>query len=162
MSESLQPKVVYEPVSKLEAFYTGGAVRVTRDNKHIACACGDEVKVTRHTVAGPAMVLTGNCKSCLAHVSPLSWLLHPNRNWQQSPASCGSSMCDPVLRILQVLDVATGSVAKTLSGVSFSKLLAASTLQAKHHSSGPAVWAPAVVAAAAATGCHVHSHNARV
>jgi hypothetical protein len=44
-SEALQPKAVYEPVAKLEAFYTGGAVRVTRDNKHMACACGDEVKV---------------------------------------------------------------------------------------------------------------------
>lgn len=44
-SEQLQPKAVYEPVTKLEPFYTGGAVRVTRDHKHLACACGDEVKV---------------------------------------------------------------------------------------------------------------------
>lgn len=44
-AEALQPKTIYEPVTKLEAFYTGGAVRVTRDHKHIACACGDEVKV---------------------------------------------------------------------------------------------------------------------
>jgi U3 small nucleolar RNA-associated protein 13 len=44
-SEPLQPKAVYEPVTKLEAFYTGGAVRVTRDHKHLACACRDEVKV---------------------------------------------------------------------------------------------------------------------
>lgn len=47
MGDGLQPKSVYEPVAKLEAFYTGGAVRVTRDNKHLACACGDEVKVRR-------------------------------------------------------------------------------------------------------------------
>jgi len=45
MSTTLQPKAVYEPAIQLEAFYTGGAVRVTRDHKHIACACGDEVKV---------------------------------------------------------------------------------------------------------------------
>jgi hypothetical protein len=43
--EQLWPKAVYEPVTKLEPFYTGGAVRVTRDNQHLACACGDEVKV---------------------------------------------------------------------------------------------------------------------
>ena len=44
--DAVQPKAIYEPVAKLEAFYTGGAVRVTRDNKHLACACGDEVKVS--------------------------------------------------------------------------------------------------------------------
>lgn len=44
-SDGARPKSVYEPVAKLEAFYTGGAVRVTRDNQHMACACGDEVKV---------------------------------------------------------------------------------------------------------------------
>lgn len=41
----LRPKGVYEPVAKLEPFYTGGAVRVTRDHQHMACACGEEVKV---------------------------------------------------------------------------------------------------------------------
>jgi hypothetical protein len=44
-SDGARPKSVYEPVAKLEAFYTGGAVRVTRNNQHMACACGDEVKV---------------------------------------------------------------------------------------------------------------------
>jgi U3 small nucleolar RNA-associated protein 13 len=44
-ADGLAAKAVYEPVAKLEAFYTGGAVRVTRDSKHMACACGDEVKV---------------------------------------------------------------------------------------------------------------------
>jgi U3 small nucleolar RNA-associated protein 13 len=51
MSDILQPKAVYEAISKVEAFYTGGAVRVTRDNQHIACACGDEVKVSGRLVS---------------------------------------------------------------------------------------------------------------
>jgi hypothetical protein len=41
----LQPKATYRPKSKLEVFYTGGAAVVTKDGKHIACACSDEVKV---------------------------------------------------------------------------------------------------------------------
>lgn len=41
----LQPKVTYKPKAKLEPFFTGAAARVTRDSKHLVCACGDEVKV---------------------------------------------------------------------------------------------------------------------
>jgi hypothetical protein len=40
-------KQTYRPTQKLEVFYTGGTARVTRDNKLIACTCGDEVKVRR-------------------------------------------------------------------------------------------------------------------
>ncbi len=38
-------KLTYKPKTKLEVFFTGAAVRIARDNKHIACACGEEVKV---------------------------------------------------------------------------------------------------------------------
>lgn len=35
----------YRLQSRLEVFYTGGAVRVSNDGAVLACACGDEVKV---------------------------------------------------------------------------------------------------------------------
>ena len=44
--DTIQPKLTYKAVAKLEPFFTGGvAARATRDNKHLACSCGDEVKV---------------------------------------------------------------------------------------------------------------------
>jgi len=33
--------------SRLDAFYTGGPVRASRDGATLACACADEVKVGR-------------------------------------------------------------------------------------------------------------------
>jgi hypothetical protein len=45
-AEQLQPKLTYKPRLKLEPFFTGAAARVTRDNKHIVCACADEVKAS--------------------------------------------------------------------------------------------------------------------
>ena len=44
-THSLASKLTYRPARKLEVFYTGGAARLTRDGKLLACACGDEVKV---------------------------------------------------------------------------------------------------------------------
>ena len=44
--EHLQPKLTYKPRFKLEPFFTGAAARVTRDNKHLMCACADEVKAS--------------------------------------------------------------------------------------------------------------------
>lgn len=44
-ASTLTSKVVYDAVAKLEPFYSGGAVRVSRDGAHLAAACGDEVKV---------------------------------------------------------------------------------------------------------------------
>ncbi len=41
----LQLKANYRPTAKLEVFYTGGAARITRDGKLLACTCSDEVKV---------------------------------------------------------------------------------------------------------------------
>jgi U3 small nucleolar RNA-associated protein 13 len=45
VATELQAKVTYRARSKLEVFYTGGAAVVTKDGKHIVCACADEVKV---------------------------------------------------------------------------------------------------------------------
>ncbi len=39
-------KLNYRVKLKLEVFYSGGAVRLSHDGKLLACACGDEVKVT--------------------------------------------------------------------------------------------------------------------
>ena len=44
-THSLASKLTYRPARKLEVFYTGGAARLTRDGKLLACACGDEIKV---------------------------------------------------------------------------------------------------------------------
>ncbi|GFR44171.1 hypothetical protein Agub_g5344, partial [Astrephomene gubernaculifera] len=41
----LQLKATYRPSSKLQVFYTGGAARITRDGKLLACTCSDEVKI---------------------------------------------------------------------------------------------------------------------
>jgi U3 small nucleolar RNA-associated protein 13 len=38
-------KTVYRPQARLEVFYTGGPAQLSRDGL-LACACGDEVKVT--------------------------------------------------------------------------------------------------------------------
>jgi hypothetical protein len=40
-----QQKLNYKLKSKLEVFYTGGALALSRDGKTLACACADEVKV---------------------------------------------------------------------------------------------------------------------
>ena len=48
----LQLKANYRPTSKLQVFYTGGAARVTRDGKLLACTCTDEVKVRADATPG--------------------------------------------------------------------------------------------------------------
>jgi hypothetical protein len=39
-------KRTYRPRTKLEVFYTGGAARLSPDGLQLACACGDETKVS--------------------------------------------------------------------------------------------------------------------
>eukprot|EP00967_Tisochrysis_lutea_P043963 scaffold53190_cov17-Tisochrysis_lutea.AAC.1 len=39
-------KQTYKKASVLEPYFTGGAARVTRDGKLLACVCGEEVKVS--------------------------------------------------------------------------------------------------------------------
>jgi len=62
MAALLQPKLTYEATAKLEVFYTGGAARLSPDGASVACACGDETKVslfverlTRPTVPTPLL-----------------------------------------------------------------------------------------------------------
>eukprot|EP00897_Mesotaenium_endlicherianum_P007748 jgi/Mesen1/7000/ME000365S06127 len=61
----VQAKKSYVPVHKLEVFYTGGAVALFKDGKHVACPCGEEVKVVdvesgvvKHTLAGDTELVT--------------------------------------------------------------------------------------------------------
>ncbi len=44
---SAHAKQTYRAKVKLEVFYSGGAVQLSPDGRHLACACGDEVKVCR-------------------------------------------------------------------------------------------------------------------
>ncbi|GLI67244.1 hypothetical protein VaNZ11_011426, partial [Volvox africanus] len=44
-TQQLQLKATYRPTAKIEVFYTGGAARLTRDGKLLACSCSDEVKI---------------------------------------------------------------------------------------------------------------------
>jgi hypothetical protein len=91
--DTIQPKLTYKAVAKLEPFFTGGvAARATRDNKHLACSCGDEVKVRRR---GGFASSVGRFFARRARLIRL-----PN-----SPRT-------------QILDIATGTVARTLPGVS--------------------------------------------
>jgi hypothetical protein len=38
-------KKTYRPTSKLEVFYTGGRVALSRDGSFVVCPCSEEVKV---------------------------------------------------------------------------------------------------------------------
>ncbi|MEW5303709.1 MAG: hypothetical protein WDW36_006375 [Sanguina aurantia] len=44
-ADGVQSKLTYRTQQKIEAFFTGGAARITRDGLHVVCACNDEVKV---------------------------------------------------------------------------------------------------------------------
>jgi len=46
--EAAKEKNNYKKDRVLEPFFTGGAARVSRDGKLVACVCGDEVKVGIH------------------------------------------------------------------------------------------------------------------
>ena len=49
-SKQVRAKTVYRPQARLEVFYTGGPAHLSSEGL-LACACGDEVKVTaRHTL----------------------------------------------------------------------------------------------------------------
>lgn len=64
-------KLNYRQRLKLEVFYTGGAVRLSSDGKLLACACGDEVKVSVAQVETSAWRLTCMLASAdLYHVLP--------------------------------------------------------------------------------------------
>lgn len=74
-THSLASKLTYRPTRKLEVFYTGGAARLTRDGKLLACACGDEVKVRRRSVARCRDGDGGGMGRAPAWLPPMGWLL---------------------------------------------------------------------------------------
>lgn len=66
-----QPKVTYRAKRKLEAFYTGGAVRLTPDGSHLVCACSDEVKITEVATGNVVRTIPGDTEPITAlAVSP--------------------------------------------------------------------------------------------
>lgn len=93
-SDGLQPKAVYEPVAKLEAFYTGGAVRVTRDNKHMACPCGDEVKLLDLATGTVTRTLPGvsdDATAAVAAVALIAQILQQSQQEQERGAAVKST-----------------------------------------------------------------------
>jgi WD40 repeat protein len=56
MAPNTRAKTTYRVFSKLEKFYTGGSIRLTKDETSVVCVCADEVKVrlsTAHTDPTP-------------------------------------------------------------------------------------------------------------
>ena len=47
MEGPIAAKVTYRATQKIEVFFTGGAARITRDGKLLACTCGEQVQVRR-------------------------------------------------------------------------------------------------------------------
>lgn len=45
-------KKTYRPTSKLEVFYTGGRVALSKDGTFVVCPCSEEVKVRLRRVVG--------------------------------------------------------------------------------------------------------------
>lgn len=90
-------KTLYRPSSKIEAFYAGGAIALSDDGLHVACAFYDEIKVTR------SLKRFQICMCCAL----LSLRL--------SSSTPDHKVC---LSLVQVVDTATGQVKQTLAGVS--------------------------------------------
>lgn len=63
--DGLQLKKTYKTTSKLEVFYTGGAARVSRDGKLLACTCNEDVKVSSRRRAAAATTATSSSSSGL-------------------------------------------------------------------------------------------------
>lgn len=59
----------YRLEGRIEVFYTGGAMRLSRDISRMACACHDEVKVCINTSIinawYPLISLSMNIHSCM-------------------------------------------------------------------------------------------------
>ncbi|GBG62288.1 hypothetical protein CBR_g29896 [Chara braunii] len=70
-SLKLQMKKTYKPISKLEVFYTGGRIGVSRDGSFVACPCGEEVKVVDISSGAVRVTLAGDGEAVTAvAVSP--------------------------------------------------------------------------------------------
>ena len=94
--QSMKAKLNYKPKSSIEVFYSGGAVSLSK-NGLLACACQDDIKVS----------MTAFCNVNL-HRHPCQWS-------SPSQALVNSVLCE----LLQIVDILSGAVVQTLSGVSY-------------------------------------------
>ena len=99
---SAHAKQTYRAKVKLEVFYSGGAVQLSPDGRHLACACGDEVKVCRSSCGCHKNARMG-CARCAARKDDLP------------PGGSGSHV---LMVAAQVVTLASGAVVHTLPGVS--------------------------------------------
>jgi len=97
----MEAKQTYKKAQVLEPYFTGGAARITRDGKLLACVCGEEVKVRKarvqqHSCSTASCSGTQPMQACQGH------------GWTQ-PYLCSCT--------IQVVDIATGAVLRTIEGV---------------------------------------------
>ena len=67
---SVSAKQTYRPKLRLEVFYTGGAAKLSPSGQHVACACGDEVKVccdVRLLCQSCSQLLDGLLRQAISH-----------------------------------------------------------------------------------------------
>ena len=103
MAALLQPKLTYEATAKLEVFYTGGAARLSPDGAFVACACGEETKVSFSVQRSTLPAVPTPLLSC---VTPY---IRPGADGRNPEPDCS-----------QIVAVGTGKVVNTLPGVRLS------------------------------------------
>lgn len=95
----------YRLDTRLDVFYTGGTLRLSRDGTQTACACHDDVKVRVYNVdiydellrdMGGAQMGSSTCNSPCIHVSN-------SAHWYFDP-------------FLQIINNESGAVLKTING----------------------------------------------
>ncbi|GIL66924.1 hypothetical protein Vafri_20438, partial [Volvox africanus] len=112
-TQQLQLKATYRPTAKIEVFYTGGAARLTRDGKLLACSCSDEVKIVDFATgavlrsikpdgeAVTALAISPDCRTLVVATRSLYVRVYDMttgaqlRNWRAHKAPVADLAIDP-------------------------------------------------------------------
>ncbi|GIM03852.1 hypothetical protein Vretimale_8516 [Volvox reticuliferus] len=112
-TQQLQLKATYRPTAKIEVFYTGGAARLTRDGKLLACSCADEVKIVDFATgavlrsikpdgeAVTALAISPDCRTLVVATRSLYVRVYDMtsgtqlRNWRAHKAPVADLAIDP-------------------------------------------------------------------
>eukprot|EP00983_Pelagomonas_calceolata_P079176 1154560-Pelagomonas_calceolata.AAC.22 len=89
-------KQTYKKASVLEPYFTGGAARVTRDGKLLACVCGEEVKVVDIATGAVLRTIEGvrPGKGCFWRLSALAcWPALVSKDEQPQPTNATLAAC---------------------------------------------------------------------